>query len=84
LDAIAETTVPVSRPVRAIFSASAESTELSAGTGNTTGFAAARPVETDDPPTVKVVVAALAGVATIVAIDIAATTPTAIFLNDFI
>lgn len=55
LDAVAETTVPVSRPVSAILSASAESTELSAGTGSTAGFDAIVPVDTDDPPTVRAV-----------------------------
>ena len=57
--ATAETTVPVSSPVIAILRASAESTLLSAGTGNTDGLAAVVPVETDDPPTVSVVVAAV-------------------------
>ena len=81
----AETTVPVSKPVRAILRASAESTELSAGTGNAIAVAAVVPaVAGAEPPTVRVVVAALAGVATSELKVMAATTPRAIFLNDFI
>jgi hypothetical protein len=85
LVATAETTVPVSSPVSAILRASAESTELSAGTGSAIAVAADVPaVAGAEPPTVKVVVAALAGVATSVPTVMAATIPRAIFLNEFI
>ena len=81
----AETTVPVSRPVRAIRKASAESTELSAGTGSTVGFDAITPVDTDDPPTERAVdTAADAGrIARTEPVKAAAMT-TAVFLNEFI
>jgi len=84
---VAETAtfVPMST-VATNFSASAESTELSAGTGNDAGvaieFAVVFATESND--TATVITAALAGVATIVPKVMAATRPRAIFLNEFI
>ena len=83
--ATAVTTVPVSRPVIAILRASAESTLLSDGTGNTAGFANVVPVETDEPPTVNALVAAIAFVALSIAIVMAAAKAIDVFfLNEFI
>jgi len=83
--ATTETTVPVST-VATNFSASAASTELSAGTGNDAG------VEIDEAVVLAVpasstatdITAALAGDATIVPKVMAATMASAIFLNEFI
>ena len=82
----AETVVPVSKPERLILRASAESTELSAGTGNAIAVAAVVPaVAGAEPPTVNVVdTAALAGVAINEPKVMAATTPRAIFLIEVI
>ena len=79
------TDVPVST-VATNLSASAASTELSAGTGNAAGVAIAEAVVLAVPSRVRatVITAAFAGVATIVLNVMAATTARAIFLNEFI
>lgn len=79
------TDVPVST-VAINCSASAASTELSAGTGNAAGVAIAEAVVFAVPlsDTATVITAALAGVATIVPNVMAATMARAIFLNEFI
>jgi hypothetical protein len=83
--ATTETLVPTST-VAINFSASAASTELSAGTGNDAGVAIAEFVvfATVSSDTATVITAALAGVATIVPKVMAATMASAIFLNEFI
>ena len=67
-------------------SASAASTVLSAGTGNEAGVAIADAVvlAVQSNDTATVITAALAGVAIMVPKVMAATTPSAIFLNEFI
>jgi hypothetical protein len=79
------TAVPVSTVVTN-FSASAASTELSAGTGNEAGVAIAEAVVLGVPArsTATVITAAFAGVATIVPNVMAATMARASFLNEFI
>jgi hypothetical protein len=83
--ATTETFVPAST-VATNFSASVESTELSAGTGNEAGVAIDDAVvfATVSSDTATVITAAFAGVATIVPIVMAATMARAIFLNEFI
>jgi len=83
LVATAVTTVPVSKPVIAIFNASAKSTLLSAGTGSATGAVAAVPPVAADPFTVNVVVAAAFadGTKRTVLVNAAALT-SAIFFSD--
>jgi hypothetical protein len=83
--AVTETAVPVST-VATKRRASDASTVLSAGTGNDAGVAIAEAVVFAVPAksTATVITAALAGVATIVAVVMAATITRAIFLNDFI
>ena len=83
--ATAVTLVPTST-VAINFSASAASTELSAGTGNAAGVAIADAVvfATVSSDTATVITAAFAGVATIVPSVMAATMASASFLNEFI
>jgi hypothetical protein len=80
--ATAVTTVPVSKPVTAIFSTSAKSTLLSAGTGSATGAIAAVPPVAAEPLTVSVNVFAFAdGTRRTVLVNAAALT-SAIFFSD--
>ncbi len=80
--ATAVTTVPVSKPVTAIRSASAKSTLLSAGTGSATGAVAAVPPVAAEPLTVRVNVFAFAdGTKRTVLVNAAALT-SAIFFSD--
>ena len=76
--------MPVSTDVTAIFSASAASTLLSAGTGSATGAVAAVPPVAAEPLTVRVVVAAFAADEIIIVLVRAAAMTSEIFLNEFI
>jgi hypothetical protein len=82
--ATADTAVPVSTDVIAIFNASAASMLLSAGTGSATGAVAAVPPVAADPATVRVVVAAFAAGDTSIVLVRAAAMISDTFLNEFI